>query len=413
MDAAKPLAGIRVLDFCWVLAGPLGTRILSNFGAEVIRVEPSVERMFPDILPDGQTDRNLGYFHNLVDPGKRSVTIDPTTPTGRGLLLELAAQCDVVTDNYRPGALAAMGYTYEDLRRANPAIVVLHMPGAGSKGPWAGRGTLGNMVVGASGISYLTGFPGRSPRGMGVAYPDFTSPYLLATVVLAALQRRRATGAGEELELNQLLATISLIGTEWMQYRHTGEASPPRANRDPNYCPHGVYPTAGEDEWCAIAVEGDHEWAAFCRAMGHPEVADDERFADHQRRKTNEDDLDELVRTWTAGADRWELADRLQAAGVAAAAVENLRDALEEDPNLARHYQQVVHPFAPDTPVTVHGEAIRVQGYERRALPAPEIGADNRYVVCELLGRDEAAYRTLVDDGTIRTVERNKDVLLA
>ena len=284
----------------------------------------------------------------------------------------------------------------------NPAIVLLHMPGCGRSGPWAGRGTLGNMVVAASGLNFLTGFEGRAPRGVGVAYPDFTSPYLAAMTVVAALRRARSTGVGAELELNQLASTISLIGVEWMQYRATGSPPPPRANRDANCAPHGVYPTHGEDEWIAIAVDDEPSWRAFCLVMGRPELADDERFADLAARKRHEDELDGIVSVWTASHDRWELADQLQDAGVAAAAVETVADALERDPQLASHYQTVRQPWAADIPITVQGEIIRFNGRPVELRPAPRMGQDNRFVCCELLGLSDADYDELVADCVIR-----------
>ena len=400
-DGRLPLAGVRVLDFCWVLAGPLGTRILANFGAEVLRVE-APERPFVDILPPGESDAGLGSFHNLVDTGKRSITVDPRTDRGRELLLELASTCDAVTNNYRPGALENLGLGYEQLRAVNPAIVLLHMPGCGRRGPWAGRGTLGNMVVAASGLSFLTGFGGRSPRGVGVAYPDFTSPYLAATALVAWLRQAGETGCGAELELNQLSATISLIGVEWMHYRATGEAPPPRANRDPNCAPHGVYPSSGEDEWIAIAVDDEPSWRALCGVMGRPDLARDPRFADLAARKGHEDELDGIIAAWTAAHDRWVLADRLQDAGVAAAAVENVADALERDPQLARHYRDVRQPWAPDVSIIVQDEIIRLAGREVPLRPAPRMGEDNRYVCCELLGMSDDEYAQLLADGVIR-----------
>lgn len=398
----QPLAGVRVLDFCWVLAGPLGTRVLSNFGAEVIRVE-ALDRLLPDALPPGTTDIDLGAFHNLVDPGKRSVTIDPRTPQGRELLLALAALSDACTNNFRPGAIEKLGFGYDVLRARNPAIVMAHMPGCGRTGPWSTLPTLGNMVMAASGISSLTGSPWEPPRGLGVAYPDFTSPLLLVATVLAGVREARATGRGRELELNQLAATNSLIGVEWMQFVADGVAPPPRNNRDPNYCPHGIYPASGADEWIAIAVEGDEEWARAAAALGLDEsVVDDPRFADHDSRKANEDALDELVAARTATVDKWELAERLQDVGIAAGPVEHLRDTWERDPQLSRyHYQRVRQPHAPEHEIPVDGEPITIDGRRLALRPAPRHGADNEYVLGELLGLTAAEIGRLYDDGVV------------
>lgn len=387
LELAKALDGVRVVDFCWVLAGPLGTRHLADFGAEVIRIE-SGARAFPEQFPKGHKgDFTVGAFHNLVNTGKRSITVDPRTPRGRELILELIEGAEVVTNNYTPGAMDEMGFSDDVLRAANPKIIIVHMPGCGAGGPWAGRGTYGNMISAAAGISALTGFGGRSPRGMGVAYPDFAAPLLLAAEVTAALRRRESTGEGCTIQLDQLQATFSLIGPMWLAYTGTGKPPAPRANRDPNWCPHGVYPTAGDDEWIALAADSDDQWGGLCALIGRQELATDDRFRTHGARREHEDELDAILRDWTATRDKWETAERLQAIGVAAAPVENLADALERDPHLSvRHFQMVRQPSAPDIDIPVHGEPVQEVGRWRPVTPAPVYGSDTNAVLGELLG---------------------------
>ncbi len=374
----SPLAGVRVLDFGWVLAGPLGTRILANFGAEVIHVEPRAGD--PDFLPKGVRDPAVGAFRNLTDTGKRSIAVDPLRPAGRETLLRLAAISDLVVDNFRPGVMERMGFGYARLRERNPRTVALHLPGCSPDGPWGARGTFGNMILGASGLSVLSRFPGRPPRGCGVAFADFTSPYLLAAACLAALRERDTSGRGQEIWLDQLSATTSLVGVEWMQFRASGAEPAPRANRDPNYAPHGVYPALGDDRWCAIAVFGDDEWPAFCRSTLRPELVGDARFATHALRKANEDGLDAEVAAWTRARDRFEIADLLQAAGVAAAAVEDVSDMLERDPHLASCYPRFRHTTSPGVEVASVACAIRFVGDERPLVRAPAPGADTALV---------------------------------
>ena len=396
------LRGVRVVDFCWVLAGPLGSRLLANFGAQVIRVE-SASR--PDSLrngrgPNGERSPNIGGLFNDANTGKESIAVDLRSPSGRTLVRRLIEVADVVTNNFRPGALERFGFGFEALQALNPGIVLLNMPGCGRKGPWSQRGTMGNIVLGASGLSSITGFADQAPIGLGVAYPDFTSPYLLATCVLAALHQRERTGRGQEIDLSQLAATVSLIGVEWLQYQDSREA-PRKANRDPNYCPHGVYPSAGDDEWVALAVEGEAQWVSFCRAIGRPELAEDPRFASHATRKQHEDALDTVVAGWTATRDRWETAELLQARGITAAAVENLQDTLERDPCLRSHYQIVHQPDFPDVPITIDGEAIRFEGVTHPLRRAPALGEHNEVVLCGLLGLSMAEFDGLVAGGVL------------
>ena len=192
-----------------------------------------------------------------------------------------------------------------------------------------------------------------------------------------------------------------MLGPEWMQYRATGVAPERAANRDPNHCPHGVFPTAGEDEWCALAVAGNREWAALCAEMDYPGLAQDPRFATHAARKRSEDEVDALVSEWAASQDRWALAERLQRIGIAAAPVENLRDTLERDPQLRDHYPRVRHPKAPDVELPIDREAIRFVGADLAVSRGPMLGEHNEDVVRKLLGRSDEEYVSLVLDGIL------------
>ena len=291
-----------------------------------------------------------------------------------------------------------MGFPYDALRELNPKLIVLHLPGVGGNSPWVSHRTLGNRLMAASGQNFLTGFPDRPPRGMGIAYPDFTSPHLLVASVLAALREAQRTGQGREILLSQLSATVSLLGAEWMRFVQTGEQPPRPGNRDANYCPHGVYPTRGEDEWIAIAVASDGEWNALAALMGGEAPAD---FATDPGRRMDEDDLDARISAWTQDQDRWELASTLQAQGIAAAPVENLRDMIERDPQMRHHYQRIRQPSDPDFEITIDGEPIRFAGRDRLLERAPMLGEHNEYVLRNIVGLSQLEFDELVVAGVI------------
>lgn len=406
VDPAQALAGLRVVDFTWVIAGPTGTRILASFGAEVIRVESSKkpDSMRSQIGPDGVPDPDLGGLHNTINAGKKSLAIDLSTAAGVDIVKELIATADVVTNNFRPGALERMGFGYDELRRLKPDIVVLNLPGAHRFGPWAGRPSMGNILMAASGFNMLTGFPDERPRGIGIAYPDFTGPHLLVSTVLAALRERDRTGQGQEIHLTQLTGMISLLGAEWLHYQATGRLPARRANRDDNHCPHGVFPALpsefSDDEWIALAVTGDDEWQALASLLGDG-IGDDPRFASHADRKQNEDALDAVISSWTASRDKWQLAERLQSAGVAAAPVEHLADMVDRDPQLRDHYQYVRQPARPDVDIPIDREPARWVGADHRIGRSPGVGEHNEHVICELLGRSPEEYVQLVLDDVL------------
>ncbi|MEL7155403.1 MAG: CoA transferase [Actinomycetota bacterium] len=406
-DPAVALAGLRVVDLTWVLAGPIGTRILAAYGAEVVRVESSTkpDSMRSQIGPDGLPDPDLGGLFNTVNAGKLSLAIDLGHPDGLAAIEELIKGADVVVNNFRPGAMERMGLGYERLRALQPEVILVNLPGAHRHGPWAVRSSMGNILMAASGFNMLTGFDHERPRGIGIAYPDFTTPPLMVAALLAALRHRERTGKGQELHLTQLTGLISLMGPEWMHYRDTGTIPSRRANRDPNHCPHGVFPCRGsvhsDDEWVALAVTGDAQWAALCAVMGRADLVDDPRFADHDARKAHEDELDGIVAEWTADLDKWTAADRLQGAGVAAAPVEHIADTYERDPQLRHHYQVVHQPSAPGVDIPIDGEPAQWRGHELRLRRAPGLGEHNEQVLTELAGLSPDTYLQLLLDGVL------------
>ncbi len=277
-----PLEGLRVLEIGWVLAGPLTCRILANLGAEVIKVESELrmDSIRGSVAPPDTVTLTAGGWFNDANTGKLSATINTKSPEGRELLLRLAATCDIVVENMRPGALERMGLPYVELSERNPGAIVAHMAGAGRTGPWADYATFGNMITGASGLNAITGWEGAPPTGLGVAFADFVSPGLAASAVLAAVIERERTGRGQEIDMAQLPGMISLMSAEWMRYARTGKQEPRRRNRSESHCPHGAFPAAGNDEWIAIAVPEDAAFARFASAIGRSELASDLAFRD-------------------------------------------------------------------------------------------------------------------------------------
>ena len=399
-----PLAGIRVLDLTWVAAGPLTTRLMANFGAEVIKVESSGERMDPlRVQPiKGEFHFDLPDLYNEVNTGKKSVTIDLADERGKDLLRELVAHCDVLTNNYSGGSLARMGFPWEQLRDVNPRLISVHLPGVGGDSPWRPLRTLGNLLKAASGMNFQMGYPDQPPRGMGVAYPDFTTPHLGVTAILSALRAREETGEGREIELSQLSATVALLGAQWMQFDQVGEDLPRPGNRDPNMCPHGVFPSTGDDQWVAIALESDEQWPAFAHAIERQDWAERSDLRTLVGRMACEDEIESAIGDWTSGLSKWHAAEQLQAAGIAANAVEDLRDMMDIDEHFRDHYQHVEQPSHPGVDIWIDGAPWEFAHLEPRVIErAPMLGEHNEEVLSGLLGKSTDEIAELIASGVV------------
>ena len=399
-----PLSGIRVLDLTWVAAGPLTTRLMANFGAEVIKVESSGDRMDPvRVQPvKGEFQFDLADLFNEVNTGKQSLTVNLADEQGKDLLRELIGHCDVLVNNYSGGSLARMGFPWEDLRKINPRLISVHLPGVGGDSPWRPLRTLGNLLKAAAGMNFQMGYPHQPPRGMGVAYPDFTSPHVGVSAILAALRAREETGDGREIELSQLSATVALLGAQWMQFDQLGEDLPRLGNSDPNMCPHGVFPSAGGDQWVAIALESDDQWPAFAETIGRAELIRDASLQSLAGRKSRNDEIEAAISEWTSQRSKWEAAEALQTAGIAANAVEDLSDMMDIDEHFRDHYQRVEQPSHPGFGIWIDGAPWEFAHLEKRMLErAPMLGEHNEIILSGLLGKSEAAIAELIAAGVV------------
>lgn len=403
---ALPLAGITVTDFFWLIAGPATSRILADWGADVIRIESAARmdqiRQGGTWPPDDQrtaTSRNSVF--NDCNTNKRSVTLNLNHAEAIEIARELVARSDIVTNNFKGDRMERWGLGYEELRRIKPDIIMLTMPVMGTTGPYLDYGANGNGVIAYGGINMGMGFPERPPIGMGPLYSDFATPYLAVTALMAALHHRERTGEGTFIDLAQLEATVSLLGPQVLEYTANGSLPERRGNRSPDWAPHGAYPCRGHDRWIAIAVTSDEEWRRLCAAIGSEAAAGDARYLDAEARLAHADELDELVASWTADHDAWELTHELQRAGVPAGIVEDLEDMLTRDPHLPeRHFTRV--PGDDDGLMYVtHGQPARLNGHSPELKRPPNMGEHNEEVLKGLLGITDQRYVELLIEGVI------------
>ncbi len=405
-QAAGPLSGLLVADFFWLIAGPATSRILSDFGADVIKVESSsrVDQIRSGGVwpaPEQRTETSRNSVFNDCNTNKRSITLNLNKPEAIEIAKQLVAQSDIVTNNFKGDRMDRWGLGYEELRRIKPDIIMLTMPVMGTTGPYLEYGANGNGVVAYGGVSMGMGFAERPPVGMGPLYSDFSTPYVGVSALMAALHHRERTGEGTFIDLAQLEATVGLLGPQILEYTANGAAPERRGNRSPDWAPHGVYPCRGDDRWIAIAVRSDAEWRRLCELIGSSELAEDDRYASNAGRLDHAGPLDDAIAASTSGRDAWELTHELQRGGVAAGVVEDLEDMLTRDPHLPeRHFVEVPGDGDGLSYVT-HGQPARLNGQSPHLQRPPHLGEHTEEVLKGVLGVSDERYVELLVAGAL------------
>ena len=399
----RPLADVKVLDFMWVIAGPTATRVMADYGATIVRVE-STNRVETarTVQPfhNGEPGPDSGLFGNY-NAGKLGITLNLATDEGRATAHDLIQWADIVTESFSPRAMRAWGLDYESLRAIKPGIIMLSTCLFGQSGPLASLAGYGTMGSAISGFINLGGFPDRAPVGPYGAYTDYCAPRFTIAALIAAIERRDRTGKGTYIDQAQAESSLHFIAPALLDYTVNGRVTQRDGNRDPHMAPHGVYPAAGDDDWVAIAVRDDADWARLCEATDQPALATDPRFATLPDRKVNGDALDELLGAWTVQHPPELIEQSLQDVGVPASVVQgSVR--CSADPQLLHrgHFVELDHP--------VHGKTI-VEGSRFRLSRtiaqvdrcAPTFGRDNEYVLKEVLGYDDERVTQLIIAGAL------------
>ncbi|WP_340110034.1 CoA transferase [Pikeienuella sp. HZG-20] len=399
------LRGIRFTDLTWAGAGPFGTKLFSDFGAEVLKIE-STSRLDPvrrgGPFKDAKPGVNRSGYYASRNTGKKSVSIDLKSDEGRRLVLDLVAQSDVISNNFGPGAMERLGLSYDDVRKAKPDIIYLSMPMYGESGPRASMLGVGMTISAVTGLMWMTAYGPDDPVGPGTHYPDHAAnPYHAAFAVLAALRHRRLTGRGMKIDLSQVESTANFAGPAIVEAAASGQEPEQIGNRSRTDAPHGIYRCQGDDSWCAIAVESDTEWLALAAVIGRQDLAADADLRSSAGRLARSAELDDAVSAWTQGRPPREAAEILQSAGVAAAPVASSKELIEEDPQLAArgYWQQVDHPEMGETlftspPYRLDGERVELAG-------PPLLGEHTREVLSGVLRLSDEQIRALAEKGVL------------
>ncbi|MBI3454742.1 MAG: CoA transferase [Candidatus Rokubacteria bacterium] len=381
-----PLSHLRVLDFTQVRAGPTCTKILADFGAEVIRIERP-----------GEPDRAREAFDAVdLHRGKKSILLDLAKPAGLEVVHRLVPSTDVVVENFRPGVKHRLGIDYERLSSLNPRLIYASISGFGQSGPYADRPGYDQIVQGMSGLMSITGTETSGPLRIGIPIGDLLAGYFAAIGILVALAERERSGRGQWLDTSLLTALAGSLSFQAGKYLNTGEIPPPVGNHHPLTSPMGVY--RARDGYLNLAVGSEVMWRRFCEAIGRPDLASDPRFATNQGRIDHRSALNGIIEDVFAGASTAEWVERLNAAGVAGGPIYDIGQVFG-DPQVqqARLVEEVHHPL--HGPVRVLGQPVFLHRTPAKVVaPSPLSGQHSREIL-RAAGYDAAAIERLLADG--------------
>ncbi|MGW4070049.1 CoA transferase [Nocardia grenadensis] len=403
MDSATTgaLDGIRVLEIGTLISGPFAGRLLGDMGAEVIKLEPPDA---PDPLRTwGQAELDGHHFFWTVHArNKKAVTLNLREDAGRDLFLELAAKSDIIVENLRPGTLERWGLGYDTLRERNRGIILVRVSGYGQTGPEAHKAGYASVAEAASGLRHMNGFPGGPPPRLALSLGDSLAGMFAAQGALAALYRRTVTGEGQIVDAALTEACLAVQESTIPDYDIGGVVRGPSGTRLEGIAPSNIYRTA-DGSWVVIAANQDTVFRRLCAAMDRPELATDERFANHTARGRNQDELDAIIGEWAARRRPREIIATLGEAGVISGPINTVAEVVT-DPQLnargmiADHYDQRIErnvkgpgvvPVLSATPGTI------------RNAGSARPGQHNDEVYSGLLGKSAAEVAALRSRGIV------------
>ena len=380
----KPLAGIKVVDLSRVLAGPWCTQLLADLGAEVIKIErPGAGDDTRHWGPPwhGEGDKRVAAYFLSCNRGKKSAAIDFARPEGAALIRKLAAEADVVIENFKVGGLDKFGLDAGSLRSANPRLVYASITGFGQDGPYADRAGYDYIVQGMGGLMSITGLPdgvpGGGPMRVGVAVVDLFTGLYTCVAILAALYRREKSGEGTYIDMALFDTQLAMLANQASNALISGKDPPRQGNTHPNIVPYQPFDAA--DQPIIIAVGNERQFARLAEMCGHPEWASDERFASNEARVANRDEMVRLVGEAIARKPAAEWLKQLDGAGIPAGPINSVSQALAD---VQAQHRQMVRTIAG---VPLVGSPVRLDGDRADSdLPPPSLGEHTGDVLAQL-----------------------------
>ncbi len=406
---AAPLSGVRVLDLSRVLAGPWAGQLLADLGADVVKVErpgagDDTRSWGPPYLKDeaGRDTTEAAYFL-CANRNKRSVTIDMAQPQGQALIRQLAQQADVLLENFKLDGLKQYGLDYESLSALNPRLVYCSITGFGQTGPYAPRAGYDFLIQGMGGLMSVTGRAdgeeGAGPQKVGVALTDIMTGLYATIAVQAALAERARSGRGQQIDLALLDVQIACLANQASNFLAGGVVPRRMGNAHPNIVPYQDFPTADGD--MILAIGNDGQFAKFCKVAGHPEWAEDPRFATNPQRVAHRAVLIPLLRQATVQRTTRDWVAALEAAGVPCGPINRIDEVFADPQVQARGLRiELPHPAAGTVPLVANPIRLSDTPVRYRLAP-PQLGQHTGEVLADWLGVDVSALDALRRDAII------------
>src|SRR5215207_3416037 len=399
-NGTRPLEGVRVVEMGSLLAGPYCGQLLADFGAEVIKLEPPGKgdpmRVWGRHRKEGHT-----LWWPIIARNKKSVTINLREREGQVLARRLISGGDIVVENFRPGTLEKWGLGYEDLSRINPGLVMVRVSGYGQTGPYKDQAGFGSIGEAMGGIRHVTGYPDRPPPRVGISLGDSLAATFGALGAVTALYNRETRGGkGQVVDVGIYEAVLALMESTIPEYALAGHIRGRTGAILPFVAPSNTYPTS-DDDYVVIGANADTVCARFAEATGHPEWAEDERYATHNARGENQEELDDKISGWTKERTVNEVLEILKEAGVPAGKVFTAKD-MVEDPHYAARENVVTVEDPEMGPFPMQNVVTRLSGTPGKVRwTGPDLGQHNDEVYGEILGLSEAEREALRERGVI------------
>ncbi len=386
-DKNLPLAGLKVLEFSWVIATPSAIRILADYGATVVKVETesrpdTMRTVNPFVNEEPHPDNSVGY--GIYNAGKRSISLDLSKPESREVVLDLLKWADIATESFSPGSFGRMGYGYDAVSELNPELIMLSSSLLGQTGPFSRLAGYGFMAAAIAGFYELTGWPDRDPAGPYGPYTDYLAPRVVVAVIMAALEQRKQTGRGCFIDLSQTECALHYLSPAILDACVNGHTAQRCGNDDPLMSPHGVFPSDGDDNWIAVAC-ADEMWPALAGRIGKSDWAG---LPQAERRARNSE-IAEAITAWTQIRSNNAAACELQASGIDAYPVNDAQGCCD-DPQLNYRQHHIEVPQSYRGTMWTHNCRTRLSRTPAQVKRGgPCLGEDNFEVLNDYLGYDD------------------------